>query len=67
MILIHEMTEDGRHRIVAVAEDGTNSSGEWTDTRSLATHLDVYANAGGVAELPAGMFKTKDVAHQVLS
>ena len=67
MILIHEMTADGRHRIVAVAEDGTNSAGEWVDTRSLATHLDVYANAGGVVELPAGVFKVKEVAHQVLA
>ena len=67
MTLIHEMTADGRHRIVAVAEDGTNSAGEWVDTRSLATHLDVYANAGGVAELPAGVFKVKEVPHQVLA
>ena len=67
MILVHEMTADGRHRIVAVSEDGTNSVGDWVDTRSLAVHLDVFANAGGISELPAGVFKVKEVAHQVLA
>lgn len=67
LTLIHEMTADGQHRIVAVSDDGTNSTGEWVDTRQLATHLDVYANAGGVAVLPAGIFKVREVAHQVLA
>ena len=67
LTLIHEMTADGRHRIVAVADDGTNSTGEWVDTRSLATHLDVYANAGGVPELPPGIFKVREVSYQVLA
>lgn len=67
LTLIHEMTSDGRHRIVAVADDGTNSASEWVDTRSIAQHLDVYANAGAVPELPAGIFKVKEVAHQVLA
>lgn len=67
LILVHEMTEDGKHRIVAVADDGTNSASEWVDVRQIAQHLDVYANAGGVKELPAGVFKVKEVAHQVLA
>jgi len=67
LILVHEMTSDGRHRIVAVADNGTNSYGDWVDTRQLAVHLDVYANAGGISELPAGIFKVKEVAHQVLA
>lgn len=67
LTLIHEMTADGQHRIVAVADDGTNSAGEWVDTRSLAQHLDVLANAGGIKELPAGIFKTREVSYQVLA
>jgi hypothetical protein len=67
LTLIHEMTADGRHRIVAVADDGTNSASEWVDTRQLAQHLDVYANAGGVDVAPTGIFKIKEVAHQVLA
>lgn len=67
LTLIHEMTSDGRHRIVAVADDGTNSASEWVDTRQLAQHLDVYANAGGVDGLPAGIFKVREVNHQVLA
>lgn len=67
LTLIHELTSDGQHRVVAVADDGTNSVGEWVDTRTLAAHLDVFANAGGVSQLPAGIFKVKEVKHQVLA
>ena len=67
LTLIHEITPEGRHRIVAVADDGTNSAGEWVDTRQLATHLDVFANAGGISELPPGIFKVREVKHQVLA
>lgn len=67
LTLIHEHSDTGTHRIVAVADDGTNSAGEWVDVRRLATHLDVYANADPSNSLPAGIFKVKEVPHQVLA
>lgn len=67
LTLIHELTADGRHRIVAVANDGTNSASEWVDQRSLAEHLGVLASAGNIQGLPVGIFKTKEVAYQVLA
>ena len=67
LTLIHEHSDTGTHRIVAVADDGTNSAGEWVDVRKLATHLDVYANADPSSPLPPGIFATREKAHQVLS
>ena len=66
LTLIHEMTAAGQHRIVAVADDGTNSAGEWVETRQLAQHLDVLANADSTLPLPPGIFKVKEVPYQAL-
>lgn len=65
--LIHEVNKLGEHRIVAVSSDGTNSAGEWAAAHNLATHLDVLANADPDSGLPLGIFKVKEVAHQVLN
>ena len=66
LTLIHESNSAGQHRIVAVASDGTNSSGEWQDVRKLAAHLDVFANSDADNSLPLGIFKVREVSHQVL-
>lgn len=67
LTLIHEVNSLGEHRIVAVANDGTNGAGEWAPAHKLAFHLDVIANADPDNGLPLGIFKTKEVAHQVLN
>ena len=67
MIWIHEHNDAGQHRIVAVEADGTNTAGEWVDVRKLATHHDLCASADPAYGLPAGVFKTKEVPHQVLA
>ena len=65
--LIHEVNGLGEHRIVAICSDGTNSAGEWAVAHKLASHLDVLANADPDSGLPLGVFKIKEVAHQVLN
>ena len=67
LTLIHEFNAKGQHRIVAVADDGTNSTGEWVSTTDFAHHLDLHANADPVNGLPAGIFKTREASHQVLA
>lgn len=67
MTLIHEYNDKGQHRIVAVADDGTNSHGDWAETHQIAQHLDLYACADPESGLPAGIFKTREVNHQVLA
>lgn len=67
LTFIHEHSDTGQHRIVAVADDGTNSAGEWVDVRRLAQHLDLYASADPSNGLPPGIFKAREVAHQVLA
>lgn len=64
---VHEFNDKGQHRIVTIADDGTNSHGEWVETRHLATHLDLYASADPSSGLPAGIFKVREVPHQVLA
>ena len=67
LTLIHEHNSAGQHRVVAVASDSTNSTGDWVDERNLAKHLDVYANADANNGLPMGIFKVREVPHQVLA
>ena len=67
LTLVHELTADAQHRIVAIADDGTNSVGEWAPVQKLAHHLDLHANADPSNGLPSGIFKSKEVKHQVLT
>lgn len=67
LTVIHEFNASGQHRIVCVADDGTNKAGEWAPTADLATCLNLYANADPASPLPAGVFKVREVAHQVLA
>lgn len=64
--LIHEHNA-GQHRIVAMASDGTNSASEWQELRNLCHHLDVVANADPDNGLPIGIFRVREVPHQVLA
>ena len=66
LTLIHETNVLEQHRIVAIASDGTNSFGDWAEKHKLATHLDTLANSDPDNGLPLGIFKTRDVPHQVL-
>ena len=66
MILIHEMTADGRHRIVAVGDNGLNETGEWVETRALATFQKYFANADASSLLPPGIFTVKEASYQAL-
>ena len=66
LTLIHETNNTGQHRIVAIATDGTNSNGDWQDVRKLASHLDTFANSDADNGLPLGIFKVREVFHQVL-
>jgi len=66
VIYIHEQSSAGQHRIVAVADDGTNKAGEWFPMAELATLLDLYASANPSLPVPPGVFKVKEVPHQVL-
>lgn len=67
LTLLHEQDHAGRHRIVAIADDGTNKTGEWKPTTELATLLDLYANADPSSPLPPGIFTVKEKPHQVLA
>lgn len=67
MIYLHEQNPAGQHRIVAVAEDGTNKPGEWFPVAEIATLLDLYASANPSLPVPPGVFKVKEVPHQVLA
>ena len=67
LTLLHEFNSKGQHRVVAVADDGTNSAGDWAEPHNFAHHLDVHANADPANGLPAGVFKTREVSHQVLA
>lgn len=64
---IHEFNSNGQHRIVLVHSDGTNKPGEWTETRSLATNLNLFASADPSNGLPAGIFTVQEKPHQVLA
>jgi len=64
---IHEFNSKGQHRIVTICDDGTNSAGEWVAPTDLAHHLDLHACADPSFGLPAGIFKVKELAHQVLA
>lgn len=67
LTLIHEHNATGQHRIIVMAEDGTNSSGPWAEAHQLAHHLDLHASADPSFGLPPGIFRTKELAHQVLA
>ena len=67
LTLIQEFDGQGRHRIVAVADDSTNKVGEWVPVADLATLLDCYANADPASPLPPGIFTCREKAHQVLA
>ena len=67
LTLVHEITPEGRHRIVAIADDGTNKAGDWVPVADLATLLDCYANADPSNPLPPGIFTVKEKVHQVLT
>lgn len=66
LTLLHEQNSAGQHRIVAVADDGTNKAGEWAPIAELATLLDCYANADPASPLPPGIFTVREKPHQVL-
>lgn len=67
MQLIHERNDKGQHRIIQLNDDSTSQTGDWTDEHTLATLGKYLANAGAMsADLPVGIFTTKDVPHQVL-
>ena len=65
--LMHEIQENGQHRIVAVAEDGTNSVGKWAPAHELAQHLGLFGNTDYGNGLPPGIFQVKERPHQVLA
>lgn len=67
LTVIQEFDGHGQHRIVAVADDGTNKAGEWKPVAELATLLNLFANADPTSPLPAGVFTVKEKAHQVLA
>lgn len=67
LTVIQEFNSAGQHRIVAVADDGTNKAGEWKPVAELATLLNLYANADPSSPLPAGIFKVSEQKHQVLA
>ena len=67
LTLLHEHNAAGQHRIVAVADDGTNKVGEWFPVAELATLLDLYASANPSLPVPAGVFTCREKAHQVLA
>jgi len=64
---LHEHNASGQHRIVAVANDSTNSVGNWVDERNLARHLDLFANTDANNGLPMGIFKVREISAQVLA
>lgn len=67
LTFVHEQNPQGQHRIVAIADDGTNKAGEWAPVADLATLFDLYANADPASPLPPGVFKVREIKHQVLA
>ena len=64
---VHERQEY-RHRIVILHADGTNDTGEWYLISETAWHkLGFYANSNSASVFPPGIFKVREVAHQVLA
>lgn len=67
LTLVHELSSEGKHRIVAIADDGTNSTGEWFEVRDLAWHLDCFAVADPCQGFTQGIYSFKLKNHQVLA
>lgn len=65
--ILHEMEPTGRHRIVVIRDDGTNSVGDWFPNSEVAHHEGLFANANPDNGLPAGVFTVREVPHQVLA
>jgi hypothetical protein len=67
LTFIHEFNQHQQHRLVAVADNGTNDAGEWCHISEIAHLRDVYASADTKYPFGQGVFTIRDKAHQVLA
>lgn len=67
IIVIHEIRNEGDHRLVAVEAEGTNTTGEWVRSTQLATLGPWFGNNDPSNGLPPGVFTVREYAHQVLT
>lgn len=64
---VHEFNEHQQHRIVLMADDGTNQTSSWFHLSEIAHLRDIYACASAEHPIPIGIFKVREQAHQVLA
>lgn len=66
-VIVHELRNEGDHRLVIIKPDGTNIASEWARTTALAQLLGFFGNNDPSNGLPPGVFTVREVAHQILA
>ena len=66
-VIVLEVDQTSRHRIVLLAADGSSRTGDWCATTEVATLEDKFWGRTAHAVLPSGVWTLREVTHQVLA
>ena len=65
--VLHEVTKDGRHRIVLVESGGTHSHSPWFSKMEVGHFEDYFCSVKKKGPFPVGVFKAVPVSYQHLA